>query len=153
MKKIFLTGIVILLGIQIMAQTGVDLRMNLEKNKVYTLKSVTGQTINQTINGNTQTVESKVDYILSLKMVDQTPDFMITEIHFDTLVTKTNSMGKVTTFSSAVEGNIKSSETGDILSSVMNKLSKNALYVKIDFAGRPVEIVNSKMLSDLVLKD
>ena len=36
---------------------------------------------------------------------------------------------------------------------IMNRLSKSALYVKIDFAGKPVEIVNLKMMSDLVLKD
>jgi hypothetical protein len=35
----------------------------------------------------------------------------------------------------------------------MNRLSKNALYVKMDFTGRPIEIVNAKMLSDLVMKD
>ncbi|MCK7541714.1 MAG: hypothetical protein MZV63_67915 [Marinilabiliales bacterium] len=35
----------------------------------------------------------------------------------------------------------------------MNRLSKNALYVKLDFTGKPLEIVNSKMLSDMVLKD
>jgi hypothetical protein len=35
----------------------------------------------------------------------------------------------------------------------MNRLSKNALYVKMDFTGKPFEIVNLKMLSDLVLKD
>jgi hypothetical protein len=35
----------------------------------------------------------------------------------------------------------------------MNRLSRNALYVKIDFTGKPVEIVNAKMLSDMVLKD
>ena len=78
---------------------------------------------------------------------------MVTEIHFDTLVTNTNSMGKIVSFSSTLEGDIKSSETGDIMSSIMNRLSKNALYVKMDFTGKPVEIINAKMLSDLVLKD
>jgi hypothetical protein len=41
----------------------------------------------------------------------------------------------------------------DVLSCIMNRLSKNALYVKMDFAGKPIEIVNSKMLSDLIMKD
>ncbi|MBE0678762.1 MAG: hypothetical protein IH592_08350 [Bacteroidales bacterium] len=35
----------------------------------------------------------------------------------------------------------------------MNKLSQAALFVKMDFAGRPIEIINSKMVSDMVLKD
>ena len=35
----------------------------------------------------------------------------------------------------------------------MNRLSKNALYVKIDYTGKVLEVVNSKMLSDIILKD
>jgi hypothetical protein len=153
MERILLSVVGILFGISVMAQNSVNLKMNLEKNKVYLLKSVSEQTVTQTVNGNQQTVDSRVDYTLSLKMIDVTPDFMITEIHFDTLVTKTNSMGKTVSFSSAVEGNIKSSEIADIMSCIMNRLSKNALYVKMDFTGKPIEIVNAKMLSDLIMKD
>jgi hypothetical protein len=153
MKKILLSVIAIQFGISVMAQNSASLKMNLEKNKVYRLKSVSEQTITQTVNGNQQTVDSRVNYTLSMKMIDVTPDFMITEIHFDTLVTNTNSMGKTVSFTSTLEGNIKSSETGDIMSCIMNRLSKSALFVKMDFTGRPIEIVNAKMLSDLVLKD
>ena len=153
MKKTLLSVIAILFGISVMAQNSASLKMNLEKNKVYLLKSVSEQTVTQTVNGNQQTVDSKVDYTISLKMIDVTPDFMITEIHFDTLSTNTNSMGKIVSFSSTVEGNIKSSEIADIMSCIVNRLSRNALYVKMDFTGRPIDIVNSKMLSDLVMKD
>lgn len=153
MKKILLSVIAILFCISVMAQNSASLKMNLEKNKVYLLKSVSEQTVTQTVNGNQQTVDSRVDYTLSLKMIDVTPDFMITEIHFDTLVINTNSMGKTASINSTVEGDIKSSETSDIMSCIMNRLSKNALYVKMDFTGKPVEIVNAKMLSDLVMKD
>jgi len=127
--------------------------MNLEKNRVYRFKSVSEQTITQTINGVQQTTESKVDYTLSLKMIDATTDFMITEVHFDTLITNTNTMGKVVNMSSVSEGDIKSAETTDVMSCIMNRLSKNALYVKMDFTGKPFEIVNLKMLTDLVMKD
>ncbi len=153
MKKILLASCAVLFCISILAQNAVNLRMNLEKNKVYRLKSVSEQTITQTINGNQQTTESKVDYTLSLKMIDATADFMITEMHFDTLITNTNTMGKTINMSSTSEGNIKSTETGDVMSCIMNRLSKNALYVKMDFTGKPIEIVNSKMLSDMILKD
>jgi len=153
MKKILLSAIAVLFMYPVMAQQTTNLKMNLEKNKLYRFKSVSEQTINQTVSGNNQTVETKVNYTLSLKMLDVTPEFMVTEVHFDTLITNTNSMGKVTLISSAVEGDIKSSETGDIMSCIMNRLSRNALYVKIDFTGKPVEIVNAKMLSDMVLRD
>jgi hypothetical protein len=153
MKKFLLCGTAILFFISAMAQNGAGLKMNLEKNKLYRLKSESEQTVIQTINGNQQTVDTKVGYSLSMKMIDQTADFMITEMHFDTLVTNTNSMGRVVKINSAVEGDIKSSETSEILSYIMNRLSKNALYVKMDFSGKPIEIVNAKMLADMVMKD
>jgi hypothetical protein len=136
-----------------MAQNSVNLKMNLEKNKVYRFSSVSEQTIIQTVNGNQQTIESKTNYAVSLKMVDATADFMVTEVHFDTLITNTNSMGKMVNISSVSEGDIKSTETADVMSYIMNRMSKNAMYIKMDFAGKVLEIVNSKMLSDVIMKD
>jgi hypothetical protein len=153
MKKILLSATTLLVIIPVMAQESVNLKLNLEKNKLYRLKSVSEQTVTQTVNGNQQNVETKADYTVSLKMLDVTPDFMVTEVHFDTLITNTNTMGKTTSINSTVEGDITSSETSDIMSCIMNRLSKNALFVKLDFTGRPVEVVNAKMLSDLILKD
>jgi hypothetical protein len=86
-------------------------------------------------------------------MIDLTADYLITEVRFDTLNTYTNTMGKIVSYGSVDEGDIKSGEMADVLSSIMNRLSKNALYVKMDFAGKPVEIVNLKMLTDMILKD
>lgn len=153
MKRILLFVITVLFIIPLMAQESVNLRLNLEKNKLYRFKSVTEQTVTQTVNNNQQTVETEVVYIMSIKMLDMTPDFMVTEVHFDTILTNTNTMGILSTISSAVEGDMTSSETADIMSCIMNRLSKNALFVKIDYTGKPVEIVNAKMLSDIILKD
>jgi hypothetical protein len=153
MKNILFTGIAVLLTISVQAQPGVTLKMNLEKNKVYQLRSVADQTVTQTINGAQQTTESHVSYTLSLKMVDATPEFMITEVRFDTLTTQTNTMGKLSSMSSANEGDIKSSEMANVVSYIMNRLSKNAIYAKIDYSGKPVEIVNARMLSEMILRD
>jgi proteasome assembly chaperone (PAC2) family protein len=153
MKKILLSSVAVLFCISIMAQNSVNLKMNLEKNKVYRFSSASEQTIIQTVNGNQQTIESKTNNTVSLKMVDATADFIVTEVHFDTLITSTNSMGKMVNISSVNEGNIKSTETADVMSYIMNRLSKNALYIKMDFAGKVLEIVNSKMLSDVIMKD
>jgi hypothetical protein len=153
MKKIMLSCTAVLFCVSTLAQNTADLKMNLEKNKVYRLKSVSEQTVTQTMNGVQQTTESKVNYTMSLKMIDATADFIVTEVHFDTLTTITNTMGKTVSYSSVNEGDIKSAETADVLSCIMNRLSKNSIYVKMDFAGKPFEIVNLKMLSDLVLKD
>jgi hypothetical protein len=135
-----------------MAQTA-EFRMNPEKNKIYRMKSMSEQTISQTVNGIQQTTQSKVNYVMLMKIIDVTPEFMIAEIRFDTLITNTNAMGQQINISSAVEGDLKSSKTGDIMSCIMNRLSKNAVYTKIDYTGKPLEILNSKMLSDMVLKD
>lgn len=153
MKKIFLTAVSVMIIIPVMSQQAVTLKMNPEKNKVYRLKSVSEQNISQTINGNEQTVQSKTEYTISLKMLEATPEFMVAEVHFDTLITNSNTMGKMSTVNSANEGDIKSSETDAILSAIMNRLSKNAIYVKLDYSGKPLEIVNAKMLCDLILKD
>ncbi len=153
MKKILFSCVAVLFSISILAQNSANLKINLEKNKVYRLKSISEQTITQTVNGVQQTTESKVNYTLSLKMIDATADFIITEVHFDTLITNTNTMGKTILISSVNEGDIKSTETADVMSYIMNRLSKNTLYVKMDFSGKPFEIVNSKMLSDLIMKD
>lgn len=137
----------------IMAQNGVILKLNLEKNKVYRFSSASEQTVSQTINGNQQTTETKTNNTVSIKMVDATADFMIAEVRFDSIIYNNNAMGKTTIVSSVSEGNIKSTEASDVLSSIMNRLSKNALYIKLDFTGKVLEIVNSKMLSDVIMKD
>ncbi len=153
MKKIYLSLLFALFCFAVPAQTTANLRMNLEKNKVYRFRFLTEQTINQTINGNQQTIESKTDYTLSLKMIDATADFLIAELRFDTLKSVTNSMGKVMTITSKNEGDIKSKEMAEVLSCTMNRLSKNAIYAKLDFTGKPIEVVNSKMLSDIITRD
>jgi hypothetical protein len=136
-----------------MAQNNAALRLNPEKGKLYRMKAVSEQSISQTINGNQQTVDSKVNYVLSLKMIDATAAFLIAEVHFDTIVTSTNSMGKLVNITSTSPGDMKSAEISDIMSCIMSRLSKNAAYVKLDYTGKPLEIVNIKMLSDLILKD
>jgi len=153
MKKIFLLCIAVLFCISIMAQNTANLKLNLEKNKVYRFKSYSTQTITQTINGNQQITDSKVDYTVSLKVIDATADFMISEVHIDTMKTNTNAMGKSIIVSSASEADIKSKEMADVMSCILNRLSKNAMYCKIDYTGKVVEVVNAKMLSDVIMKD
>jgi len=144
---------VLLICISVMAQNSVNLRMNLEKNKVYRFNSASESTVTQTINGNSQSSDTKTNNTISIKMVDATPDFMIAEVRFDSLITISNAMGKVTNMNSSKEGDMKSSEATDVMRCINNRLSKNALYVKMDFSGKVLQVVNSKMLSDVILKD
>jgi hypothetical protein len=153
MKKILFSLTTLLFCTAAMGQNSADLRIHPEKNKTYRLRSVSEQTILQTINGNQQTIESFTANTISLKMVDATQAFIVAEIRLDTLNTKTNAMGKISDMSSTSEGNVKSDESSEVVSYFMNKMSKSPLYAKIDFSGNPVEIVNLKMMAGVVLKD
>lgn len=153
MQKFFVSTLMVLAGAVTFGQSGADLKLNLEKNKVYKLSSSSEQTIVQTVNGNQQTVESKSVYAISLKMMDVAKEFMVTEVRFDSMSTTTNTMGKVIKMSSSSQGDIKSSETSEIMSYVMNRLSKTPVYAKIDFTGKVLELVNGKMVSDMIARD
>jgi hypothetical protein len=137
----------------VMAQGSANLKMNLEKNKVYRIKSMSESTLSQTVNGMQQTTNISTSSTISIKMVDAAKEFLVAEVRFDTLVTNTNAMGKKVSINSANEGNIKSTEMADVMSCIINRLSKTTLYVKMDYTGKVIEIVNSKMLSDVILKD
>lgn len=153
MKKKLLSLVIAMFCLSVMAQNSVNLKLNPEKNKVYRFNSVSESTVSQTINGNSQSSDTKTNNTISIKMVDATPDFMIAEVRFDSLITNSNAMGKVTIMNSRKEGDMKSSEATEVMACVNNRLSKNALYVKMDFSGKVLQVVNSKMLSDIILKD
>lgn len=153
MKKILFPLAAILMGFSVIAQTGTTLKLNLEKNKVYRLKSSAEQTISQTMNGVPQNTNVTSNSVVSIKMMDASADFLVAEFRFDTLITVTNAMGNVVNINSANEGDIKSTESGEVMTVIMNRLSKNPLYVKMDYTGQIIELVNAKMLSDILLKD
>jgi hypothetical protein len=135
------------------AQNSVNLKLNPEKNKVYRFKSVSDQNVSQTVNGVEQTTSTISITVLSLKMLDATPDLIIAEAKFDTISTNTNAMGQVVNITSANEGNIASQETADVMSCIMNRITKNSLFVKIAPNGKVAEIVNMGMVQDIILKD
>ena len=153
MKRIFLIIIACMFFGLSFGQNSASLKMNLEKNRTYRLRSVSEQTIVQTVNGNQQTIETASDYTISVKMVDATPAFIVTEVRFDTLSTKTNTMGKTDITSSAAAGSLQAETSSGIMSYFMNRMTKNPLYAKLDFTGKVIEIVNAKMVSDMILKD
>lgn len=153
MKSAFLLIFSALVSVQGFGQNSANLSMNLSKNTVYRLRSASEQTIVQTINGSQQTIESASDYAISLKMMDSAPAFVVAEVRIDSFSIRTNTMGKTEKMSSTGVGNLKSDKSSDVLSYFMNKISKNPLYVKLDFTGKVAEVVNAKMVSDMILRD
>lgn len=152
MKKITLTIISAVIAISAMAQSA-NLSLNLEKGKTYRFKSASDQNISQSINGMEQNTTTSSNTVVSIKVMDLSAGFIVAEVKFDTISNTTNAMGKTTVTTSASQGNISSKEPGEIMSSVMNKLSKNPVYAKIDKTGKVLEIVNVSMLQSIVLKD
>jgi hypothetical protein len=153
MKKLLLPALAIVLCGSMMAQNSAQLKLNLQKNKVYTLKSVNDLNISQTVNGMQQTQQIKNTSYTSIKMVDAKPEFMIAEVRFDSIFTNTNAMGRNVINSSANPGNIKSADATEVMSAVLNRFCSNPLFVKMDYSGKIVEIVNLKLFSDVVTKD
>jgi hypothetical protein len=153
MKTSILLLIFVFSGTYLMAQNNADLKLNPEKNASYRFRSSSEQTISQTVNGIQQNTSVISNSTLTLKMVDATPEFIIAEVRFDTIGSTTNAMGMTTVINSALEGNISSTNMSDVMSCIMNRLSKNALYVKMDPSGKVIELINARMLSDIILKD
>jgi hypothetical protein len=151
MKKLLTTLMTLAAVITLQAQT--PIKLNPEKNKIYRFKAVSEQNVSQTVNGVEQTTNSASTTLFSLKMLDATPDFMVMEVRFDSIMSKTNAMGQVVNINSTKEGNMASQEASDVMTAVMNRLCRNPLFIKMDITGKVIEIVNYDMLSQMVLKD
>lgn len=153
MKNLIILGIALFFCHTIGAQQNAFLKLNLEKNKVYRLKKVTQQNIAQSFNGMEQSTTVNNTSAVSIKMIEQTPDFLVTEVRFDTITTKTSAMGQNFTFSSTNPGNIKSEKVNEVMDCLMNRYCSTPLFVKITSTGKVLEIINLKLFSTNVMKD
>lgn len=151
MKTLFISFLVALFSFSVFAQNSVELKFKPEKNKVYRLKAQSSQNI--LLNNGQYTTVVKGNTSLSLKAMDVTPDFVVAEIRFDTIISNVQAPGMTFDISSTKSGSLTSDNIGDIMSVFMNRLSKNPVYAKISPLGTVMEIINQKMLSDIVLKN
>jgi hypothetical protein len=153
MKTIFISVISIFLTFAAVAQNSVTLKYNLGKNKVYRFKTITDQGVTVTVQGMANETKVNSSSVTSLKIVDSKPEFIVAEVRFDTISVNTSTMGKNITMSSASEGNFKSTDMKDVMAYFMNQMSKNPLFVKIDYSGKVLEIINLKVFSGIILKN
>jgi hypothetical protein len=153
MKNLIILAVALLCCHTVNAQQTASLKLNLEKNKVYHLRKVTQQNIVQSMNGMEQTTSVNNTSAVSIKMIEQTPDFLVTEVRFDTIITKTSAMGQNFTFNSTNPGNIKSDKVNEVMDCLMNRYCATPLFVKITPTGKVLEIINLKLFSTNVLKD
>lgn len=134
-----------LLGISLMAQTPVNLKLNLEKGKMYTIKSTSKQAIQQTANGQQYNLDVYSTVVVSYKVLRQQDDIMDIELKFDTIASKISSaMFNKETNSAKPAGN-------DPLEKIMNKMSTYKLIAKISTAGKFIDFVNFPKFKDNVM--
>lgn len=153
MKNLFLAVFLFFAVVAGSAQNQANLKLNPEKNKVYRFRTTSEQSISQTINGIQQNTGIDNYAVTSFKMVDATPEFLIAEIRFDTIITKVNAMGNINTFNSVSKGNMGSEDINEVMACVLNRLSNNALFTKMDYTGKVIEIINAEMLYGIIMKD
>jgi len=144
MKALISTVFLALLGISLVAQTPVSLKLNLEKGKVYTIKSTSKQTIQQTANGQQYAFDVTSNSVVSYKVLKLENDVMDIEFKFDTIATKISSPMFNKETNSTKPGN-------DPLEKIMNKMSKYKIIAKISTGGKFVDFVNYGKYKDSVM--
>ena len=145
MKTIISSVFVALLAISLQAQTPITLKLNLEKDKMYKVKSTGKQTMQITASGQLFNINVTTNNVISYKVQKQDNDIMDIEFKFDTIATKTDSpMGNVETNSAKPAGN-------DPTEKIMNKLSMYTIIAKISTSGKFIEFVNYPKFKDNIL--
>lgn len=145
MKKVFLSVFFALLGISLMAQEPVTLKLNLEKGKVYKAKSSSKQNLQIAAGGQQFNIDVFSNSIVTYKVLKQENDIMDVELKFDTIISKSNSpMGNK-------ETNSAKPNLADPMERIMNKISTSTIVAKISTAGKFVDFVNYPKFKDHVL--
>lgn len=145
MKKLILSAFFALLGISLMAQAPVNIKLNLEKGKMYTVKNISKQAMQIDAGGQQFNMDISTSSVVSYKVLKQENDVMDIELKFDTIASKTTSpMGNKETNSAKPAGN-------DPLEKIMNKFSSNKIIAKISTSGKFIEFVNYGKFKDNVL--
>jgi len=145
MKTIIATVFLAFLGISVLAQAPVSFKLNLEKGKVYTIKSTSKQAIQQTANGQTYKMDVYSNNVISYKVLRQENNVMDIEFKFDTIASKISSaMFNKETNSAKPAGK-------DPLEKIMNKMSTYKIIARISTGGKFVDFVNYGKFKDSVM--
>ena len=153
MQKIFITAILVFLSFSAWTQRSVQLKFNLEQNKVYRLKSVTQQNMSQTMGGMQRNTTVNSTTVVSLKVMETAEDYMVVEFRFDTIIINTNTAGMNFEINSTLPGDLESDDIGKVLSVFMNRYCSNPLFAKMTYEGKIIEFINVKLFTDYIMKD
>jgi len=130
--------------VSLVAQTPVNLKLNLEKGKVYTIKETSKQKIQQTANGQQFAIDVISNNVISCKVLQKGNDMMDIEFKFDTIASKVSSpMFNMET---------NSTKPGiEPLEKIMNKMSTYKLVAKISTTGKFIDFVNFANYKDSIM--
>lgn len=144
MKTIVVSLFFIIMSLSLMSQTPVTLKLNLEKSKVYTIKTTSQQKIQQTASGQQVSVDVVSNRVITYKVLDKKDDIMEVEFSFDTIASKINSPMYSRETNSAKPGT-------EPLEKILNKLSSTKLIVNLSTAGKFIGFVNYSKFRESVL--
>jgi len=143
--KTFVSSLLLcFVSISLMAQSPVNIKLNLEKNKEYKIRSTTKQAIQQTAGGQQIAIDVVSSNVFSFKVLNQTNDQMDIAFKFDTLASKISSAMFKRETNSAKPGN-------EPLEKIMNKMSSYKIVARISTAGKFIQFVNLNKYTDSVL--
>lgn len=145
MKKLILSTFLAFVGISLMAQNPVALKLKLEKGKVYKVKSTSVQKMQMVYGGQPFNMDITSNRVMSFKVLKQEGEIMDIEFCLDTIASKTVSpmMNK--------ELNSAKPAGNDPLEKIMNKMSANKIIAKISTAGKFVDFVTYQKYKDNVM--
>lgn len=143
----FLT--IALVSCNMMAQSSAELKYNLEKNKVYRVKTSSTQDQKMTVQGMDRNTETKSTTYFSLKMLDAKPGFFIAEAKFDTMITLVSAPPME--LNSSHKGDINSEDGVEVTKCILNRLSNSTILVRMDYKGHVLDIMNYNVIAENVL--
>jgi hypothetical protein len=145
MKTFLFSLFLSLMSVSLMAQTTAKLQLNLEKGKTYTIKSVTKQTLQQSVSGQSYNINITANRVISFKMLGRESDVLELEVRFDTTITTLKSA----MFNKETNAAKPSKEPAERL---LNKMSLMPLKVKLSNSGKFVSLSNYAEYKSFVMQ-
>lgn len=135
MKTLLTSLFLTLLSVSLIAQTPLKLQLNLEKGKTYSIKSVTRQTMQQGVSGQSYNINITANRVISFQLLGRENDVLELEMRFDTTITSLKSA----MYNKETNAAKPSKDPAERL---LNKMSLMPLKVKFSNTGKYVSLSN-----------
>jgi hypothetical protein len=137
------------LSIALLAQK-TELKYKLQDKETYRLKYISVESSTRTMQGMTQTTETKSTTIMSVMPVNQTPEFFIAQVKFDSMKISVNMPPMEV--DSKNKGDINSEDAAEAMTAIINRMCRSDMIVKLDYSGKLLEFMNYDAFSQNILQ-